>query len=105
MWRNRAEGFRADGAYGQFALVLPDHDLVVAVTSCTETTHEVLDAVWEELLPHLADAPLPADPQAHARLTAALDTAAARPPGRPPPHPPHPRPGASRTPPRPSTRR
>ena len=44
-------GFRADGAYGQFALVLPHHDLVVAVTSCTETTHEVLDAVWEELLP------------------------------------------------------
>ena len=81
MWRNRAEGFRADGAYGQFALVLPDHDLVVAVTSCTETTHEVLDAVWEELLPHLADEPLPADPQAHARLTAALDTAAAPAPG------------------------
>ena len=42
--------------------MLPEHDLVVAVTSCTETTHEVLDAVWEELLPHLADAPLPADP-------------------------------------------
>ena len=72
-----ATGFRADGAYGQFALVLPEHDLVVAVTSCTETTHEVLDAVWDELLPHLADAPLPADPDAHARLTAALDTAAA----------------------------
>jgi CubicO group peptidase (beta-lactamase class C family) len=77
MWRNRGEGFRADGAYGQFALVLPGHDLVVAVTSCTETTHEVLDAVWEELLPHLTDAPLPADPDARARLAAALDTAAA----------------------------
>ena len=68
-----ATGFRADGAYGQFALVLPEHDLVVAVTSCTETTHEVLDAVWDELLPHLADAPLPADPDAQARLVAALE--------------------------------
>ena len=77
MWRNHGEGFRADGAYGQFALVLPEHDLVVAVTSCTETTHEVLEAVWEELLPHLADAPLPADPEAHGRLTHALDTATA----------------------------
>jgi CubicO group peptidase (beta-lactamase class C family) len=77
MWHNHGEGFRADGAYGQFALVLPEHDLVVAVTSCTETTHEVLDAVWGELLPHLADAPLPADPEAHARLTHALDTATA----------------------------
>jgi CubicO group peptidase (beta-lactamase class C family) len=76
IWRGR-HGFRADGAYGQFALVLPEHDLVVAVTSCTETTHEVLDAVWEELLPHLCDAPLPRDPDAHARLTAALATAAA----------------------------
>ena len=56
MWRSR-HGFRADGAYGQFALVLPQHDLVVAVTSCTETTHEVLDAVWDELLPHLSRRP------------------------------------------------
>jgi hypothetical protein len=78
MWRSR-HGFRADGAYGQFALVLPEHDLVVAVTSCTETTHEVLDAVWDELLPHLADGPLPADPPEHARLVEALDAAAATP--------------------------
>lgn len=78
MWRSR-HGFRADGAYGQYALVLPEHDLVVAVTSCTETTHEVLDAVWDELLPHLADAPLPADPAEHARLVEALDAAAATP--------------------------
>jgi CubicO group peptidase (beta-lactamase class C family) len=92
MWRNRTEGFRADGAYGQFALVLPVHDLVVAVTSCTETTHEVLDAVWQELLPHLADEPLPADPQAHTRLTTALDAATAPAPGSAatPPAPPAP---------------
>ncbi len=76
LWRSR-HGFRADGAYGQFALVVPEHDLVVAVTSCTETTHEVLDAVWDELLPQLRDAPLHADRVAHARLTAALDTATA----------------------------
>ena len=79
MWRNHPEGFRADGAYGQFALVLPAHDLVVTVTACTEATQEVLDAVWEELLPHLADEPLPADPQAHARLVAALGAAEAPP--------------------------
>ena len=87
MWRSR-HGFRADGAYGQFALVLPEHDLVVAVTACTETTHEVLDAVWEELLPHLAAAPLPADPGAHGALVAALDTAAAPASGSTAPAPP-----------------
>ena len=78
MWRSR-HGFRADGAYGQFALVLPDHDLVVAVTSCTETTHEVLEAVWGELLPHLSDAALPADPVAQERLRSALEQATAPP--------------------------
>ena len=78
MWRSR-HGFRADGAYGQFALVLPHHDLVVAVTSCTETTHEVLDAVWDELLPHLSDTALPADPVAQERLRSALEEATAPP--------------------------
>lgn len=76
VWRCRPDGFRADGAYGQFALVLPRHDLVVATTACTEATQEVLDAVWEELLPALSDAPLPPDPAAHARLVAALEAAA-----------------------------
>ncbi|HET6968433.1 MAG TPA: serine hydrolase [Ornithinibacter sp.] len=76
LWRCRPDGFRADGAYGQFAIVLPAHDLVVATTACTETTQEVLDAVWEELLPTLAEHPLPADPGAHARLGAALEAAA-----------------------------
>ena len=75
VWRCRPGGFRADGAFGQFALVLPEHDLVVAVTACTETTQEVLDAVWEELLPALADAPLPADPGARAGLASALEDA------------------------------
>jgi CubicO group peptidase (beta-lactamase class C family) len=79
MWRSRHDGFRADGAYGQFALVVPRHDLVVAVTSCTEATSAVLDAVWEELLPHLTEAPLPADPAAQDALLAALDAATARP--------------------------
>lgn len=80
LWRSR-HGYRADGAFGQFALVLPDHDLVVAITGCTEDTHQVLDAVWQELLPRLADDPLPPDPRAAARLTAALEAAATPPSG------------------------
>ncbi|HYN66151.1 MAG TPA: serine hydrolase domain-containing protein [Ornithinibacter sp.] len=75
MWRCHPDGFRADGAYGQFALVLPHLDLVVTVTACTEDTQEVLDAVWEELLPHLGETPLPADPVAQERLRSALDAA------------------------------
>ncbi len=69
MWRCRHDAVRADGAYGQFAVVVPGQDLVVALTSCTERTQETLDAVWEELLPALAADALPADDAAHRALT------------------------------------
>ncbi len=68
MWRCRHDAVRADGAYGQFAVVVPGAGLVVALTSCTERTQETLDAIWEELLPALAPSPLPTDAPAHAAL-------------------------------------
>ncbi|TNM64352.1 serine hydrolase [Streptomyces sp. NP160] len=54
LWRQR-HGFRGDGAYGQFMLVLPEHDAVVAITSDTPDMQAVLDAVWTHLLPALGD--------------------------------------------------
>lgn len=52
-WMAR-HGYRGDGAFGQFCLVLPEVDAVVALTSCTERLQDVLDAVWEHLLPALS---------------------------------------------------
>jgi CubicO group peptidase (beta-lactamase class C family) len=52
-WRSR-HGYRADGAYGQFCLVLPEQDAVIALTSATERDQELLDLVWQHLLPALA---------------------------------------------------
>ncbi|PKW25609.1 serine hydrolase domain-containing protein [Phycicoccus duodecadis] len=75
MWRCRHGAVRADGAYGQVSVVVPEAELVVALTGCTERTQETLDAIWEELLPHLAGAPLPPAPAAHAALTEALAAA------------------------------
>lgn len=49
-WRSR-HGYRADGAYGQFCLVLPEHDAVLALTAATDRLQSVLDLVWEHLLP------------------------------------------------------
>ncbi|WP_019135251.1 serine hydrolase domain-containing protein [Cellulomonas massiliensis] len=75
LWRSR-HGYRGDGAFGQFCLVLPEHDLVVALTSGTSTMARQLAAVWDHLLPGLADAPLPDDEGARADLEerlAALD--------------------------------
>ncbi|MBO0924290.1 beta-lactamase family protein [Cellulomonas sp. zg-ZUI199] len=50
-WMSR-HGYRAHGAYGQRCVVVPSHDLVVAVTGATEP-QDVLDAIWEHLLPGL----------------------------------------------------
>jgi CubicO group peptidase (beta-lactamase class C family) len=49
-WMAR-HGFRGDGAFGQFCLVLPEQDAVIAITADTEQMQAVLDAVWEHLLP------------------------------------------------------
>lgn len=52
-WRSR-HGYRADGAFGQLCLVLPDHDAVVVITAGTEAMQTLLDAVWAQLRPALA---------------------------------------------------
>ena len=49
-WRS-SYGYRGDGAYGQFCLVLPEQDAVVVTTGDTEMMQTVLDAVWAHLVP------------------------------------------------------
>jgi CubicO group peptidase (beta-lactamase class C family) len=49
-------GYRGDGAFGQFCLVLPEQDAVIAITASTEDMQAVLDAVWAHLLPAFGDA-------------------------------------------------
>ncbi|WP_083283147.1 serine hydrolase [Humibacillus sp. DSM 29435] len=44
-------GYRGDGAYGQFLVVLPEHDVALAVTSEHENMQATLDLVWRHLLP------------------------------------------------------
>jgi CubicO group peptidase (beta-lactamase class C family) len=68
-WRSR-HGYRGDGAFGQFCLVLPAHDTVVATTGGTEAMQAVLDAVWTHLLPGLGGSG--ADPAAEHELSARL---------------------------------
>lgn len=53
-WRSQ-HGFRGDGAFGQFCLMLPERRLVVAITSASDNLQGVLNAVWEEILAPLTD--------------------------------------------------
>ena len=39
-------GYRGDGAYGQFLVVLPDHDTVVAITAEQCRMQSTLDGLW-----------------------------------------------------------
>lgn len=60
LWRSR-HGYRADGAFGQLALVLPQVDAVVVLTAETEQAQTLLNAVWTHLLPALTKPGTPAD--------------------------------------------
>jgi CubicO group peptidase (beta-lactamase class C family) len=51
-WMAR-HGYRGDGAFGQFCVVLPEQDAVVATTGGTEAMQAVLDNLWRHLLPGL----------------------------------------------------
>lgn len=59
-WMAR-HGYRGDGAYGQFCVVLPEQDAVVAVTAATVRMQAVLDAMWQHLLPAFGRAGDPTD--------------------------------------------
>jgi hypothetical protein len=44
-------GYRGDGAYGQYAVVLPEHDVAIAITSEQEDMQATLDLLWQHVLP------------------------------------------------------
>jgi CubicO group peptidase (beta-lactamase class C family) len=67
-WRCRHGAYRGDGAFGQYCVVLPEQDAVIAITSGTNDMGGVLNLVWKQLLPAFGRAPLDADPAASEAL-------------------------------------
>ena len=49
MWRCRHHAFRADGAHGQFILVFPEKDAVIAVTAHTDDMQAEINLIWKHL--------------------------------------------------------
>lgn len=70
-------GFRGDGAFGQFCVVVPESGLVVAITAETPDAQAVLTPLWELLLPALAGPGNPADDEALASRLSGLALPAA----------------------------
>lgn len=71
-WLNPPSGYRADGAFGQYSMILPELDAVVAITSESIDTKTTMQIVWDVLLPEMKPGILPPNPQAHQTLLAEL---------------------------------
>ncbi len=68
MWRCRHNAFRADGAFGQFIIVLPDLDAVIVITSETPDMQDEFNLVWRYIFPAIQPAALPANKKVTALL-------------------------------------
>jgi len=84
-WRCRHHAYRGDGANGQFCIVLPEQDAVIAITADTRDMQAELNVVWDKLLPALHAKRLPANKPKQARLQQTLANLRVRPPTVPAP--------------------
>lgn len=71
-WRCRVGGYRADGAFGQFSLVLPDQDAVVAITGESFDMQASMNLVWNFLLPAMKGSKLAENSTAYRELQTQL---------------------------------
>ena len=76
-WRCRHGAYRGDGKDGQFCIVLPEQDAVVAITANTGDMQKQLNLVWEHLLPALQAGVLHDNPEGRAKLEERLTSLSA----------------------------
>ena len=71
--------YRGDGAFGQFCIVMPEQDAVVAITSGVGDMQAVLNLVWDHLLPAMKPSALAPDDEARQKLEHRLSSLSLRP--------------------------
>ncbi len=49
-WRSQHGNYRADGAFGQFCVVVPGQNMVIATTGCVDDLQKVLNLFWDHLV-------------------------------------------------------
>lgn len=68
-WRCQPQNvYRGDGAFGQYCIVMPDQDAVVAITSGVGDMQSVMTLLWTQLLPAMQPNPLSTNSEAQAAL-------------------------------------
>ncbi len=60
-WRCRHNLYRGDGAFGQFCIVMPEQDAILAITSGTNNMQAIMNLAWDHLLPEFKENALPED--------------------------------------------
>lgn len=60
-WRCSHNAYRGDGAFGQFCLVMPDKETVIAITSGLKDMQKVMDSIWTYIYPAINEEALVAD--------------------------------------------
>ena len=79
-WMNPPGGFRADGAFGQYGMVFPDQDMVIAITSESNDKAETMQLAWD-LVESISDNELLAENySANDKLQAKIKTLGYNPP-------------------------
>ncbi len=69
VWQSKWPGsFRADGAMGQYTVVVPQEDLVVVILGMKLYGHEELACIWNQLMPGLKNEPLQPEKKLQKRL-------------------------------------
>lgn len=68
-WRCRHGAYRGDGAFGQFCLVLPEQDAVMAITANAKDMQAQLNFVWDKLLPAFRASALPENAEERKKLS------------------------------------
>lgn len=58
-WRCRHNAFRGDGAFGQYAIAMPEQGIAIAITSGLRNMQQILDLVWDFVLPAAQNSALP----------------------------------------------
>lgn len=73
-WRSQHNNYRGDGAFGQYCIVMPEYDAVLAITSgiSNEKLQPPLTLVWDILLPAMNREALPEDATEYEALQAKL---------------------------------
>lgn len=73
-WRCRHGAYRGDGVFGQYCIIMPEQDAVLAITSGVDIfdMQQPLNLVWDLMLPAMQPESLPEDTESQQRLTEKL---------------------------------